>query len=379
MTGSATRRQTWAISLAIAAAVIAVYWPALKCGFVNYDDPEYVTSNRAVRQGLNGTSILWAFTTTHAANWHPLTWLSHILDCQLYGLHPAGHHLTSLLFHAANSVLLFCLLRRMTGAWGRSAWVAALFALHPLRVQSVVWVSERKDVLSAFFWMLALWAYVRYSEELKLRSLMLKVYYAASLLFFALGLMAKPMLVTLPFVLLLLDYWPLRRPWLIAEKIPFFALSAASSIMTFLVQDRTGAVSSMVHFPAGARLANVPIAYVRYLSKDFCPTGLATFYQYQLWPLWKVIAAVGLLAVITGLVLWRMRSQPYLPVGWAWFVGMLVPTIGLVQVGSQAMADDTPTSPASASGSWSLGGLSNGPRGIRSGASLSSLPPWWPS
>jgi len=337
MTESASRRQIWAISVLIAAAVLAVYWPALHCGFVNYDDPDYVTGNAAVQHGLTWKAILWAFTTTHAFNWHPMTWLSHIIDCQLYGLQPAGHHLTSLLFHAANSVLLFCLLRRMTGALWRSALVAVLFALHPLRVQSVVWVSERKDVLSAFFWMLTLWAYIRYGEELKTQSPKVKGYYVAALVLFALGLMAKPMVVTLPFVLLLLDYWPLRRGCLVAEKIPFFALSAVSCVVTFVVQNRTGAI--LTRFPLSVRLANVPVAYARYISKTFWPSNLAPFYPHETCGVWEVLGSVALLGLISGLVLWRMREQPYLAVGWAWFLGMLVPTIGLVQVGAQSMAD----------------------------------------
>ncbi|MGA2748235.1 MAG: tetratricopeptide repeat protein [Verrucomicrobiota bacterium] len=339
MTESASRRQIWAISVLIAAAVLAVYWPALHCGFVNYDDPDYVTGNGAVRQGLTWKAILWAFTTTHAFNWHPVTWLSHIIDCQFYGFQPAGHHLTSLLFHAANSVLLFCLLRRMTGALWRSALVAVLFALHPLRVQSVAWISERKDVLSAFFWMLTLWAYVRYAEELKTQSAKVKGYYVAAVCFFALGLMAKPMVVTLPFVLLLLDYWPLRRGWLVTEKIPFFALSAVSCAVTFLVQDRTGAVSSLARLPFGERLANVPVAYMGYLCKTFWPTNLAVFYPHESWEKWEILGSIALLGLISGLVLWRMRGLPYLAVGWAWFLGMLVPAIGLVQVGAQSMAD----------------------------------------
>ncbi len=291
MMQTGTRRAQWLLCALLGAAVLVVFAPALHCGFVNIDDPDYVTSNWHVQRGLNGQSLRWAFTTVTACNWHPLTWLSHILDCQLFGLHPAGHHLTSLLFHAANSVLLFLLLHRLTGAFWRSFFVAGLFALHPLRVESVVWISERKDVLSAFFCLLALGAYLRYAAEFKVQGPKLKVYYGLSLLCFALGLMAKPMLVTLPFVLLLLDYWPLGRlefgtkfSWRpVMEKIPFFILTAASSLVTFLVQERTGAVAPLSRFPLGARLANVPVAYVRYLAKNFWPADLASFYPSVAW------------------------------------------------------------------------------------------------
>jgi tetratricopeptide (TPR) repeat protein len=315
----------------LAAAVLAAYWPALHCGFINFDDPAYVTSNPAIQSGVNWHSLKWALTTNHAANWHPLTWVSHMIDFQIYGLNPRGHHLTSVLFHVANSVLLFLVLNDMTGAMGRSVFVAAIFALHPLRVESVVWVSERKDVLSAFFCLLVLWTYFRFQIS------KLKIFYGLALLFFALGLAAKPMLVTLPFVLLLLDYWPLRRAisWGLAlEKIPFLVLAVASCVVTFLVQN-----PSMANFPAGARWANVPVAYVRYLSRIFWPSNLSFFYSYQVWPAWEVAGATMLLCLISGLALWRLRQQPYLAVGWAWFLGMLAPTIGLVQVGSQSMAD----------------------------------------
>jgi tetratricopeptide (TPR) repeat protein len=357
MTESGTRRTKWLLCALLGAAVLAVYGAALHCGFVNYDDPAYVTENWHVQHGLNAQSVRWAFTTDTASNWHPLTWLSHILDGQLYGLQPAGHHLTSLLLHAANSVLLLLLLNRLTGALWQSAFVAALFALHPLRVESVVWISERKDVLSAFFCMLSVGAYVRYAEEFKVqpafakatagKSSKFKVLYGLSLVCFALGLMAKPMLVTLPFVLLLLDYWPLGRlgfgpkfSWRpVVEKIPFFVLAAGSSLVTFMVQDRTGAVASLARFPFGVRLANVPVAYVRYLTMNFWPADLAAFYPSVGWPAGKIIGAVALLAGITGLALWRARAAPYWAVGWFWFLGMLVPTIGLVQVGGQSLAD----------------------------------------
>ncbi|MGA2748226.1 MAG: tetratricopeptide repeat protein [Verrucomicrobiota bacterium] len=330
---------SWVVPLALAAAVLAVYWPALHCGFLYYDDTDYVTRNAHVQQGLNLQSVKWALSTTDANNWHPLTWISHIVDFQLYGLQPAGHHLSSVLFHLANSVLLLVLLRRLTGGLWRSALAAALFALHPLRVESVVWISERKDVLSALFWMLTIWAYARYAEEFKNQSSKIKGYYAAAVVLFALGLMAKPMLVTLPFVLLLLDYWPLRRPCRVVEKIPFFLLAAACCVVTFMVQYRSGAVSSLAKIPLGERLANLPVAYTRYLGRIFWPRGLAVFYPYDPLPTWKVIAAVGLLALVTGWVVRQWRAQPWLGVGWFWFLGTLVPSIGLVQVGEQSMAD----------------------------------------
>jgi tetratricopeptide (TPR) repeat protein len=245
--------------------------------------------------------------------------------------------------HAANGVLLFLILQKMTAATWRAAVVAALFALHPLRVESVAWVSERKDVLSTFFWMLTVWSYVRYAKIVNYPLSI--VNYILSVLFFALGLMCKPMLVTLPFVLLLLDYWPLER-WqrgavkLVREKIPFFALAAASSIITFLVQRHAGAVSSWAGVPAGARLGNAVISYVRYLAKIFWPVRLSPFYPHPgYWPVWKIAGALILLAAVTAWVIWRARSQPYLAVGWFWFAGMLAPTLGLVQAGMQSMAD----------------------------------------
>jgi protein O-mannosyl-transferase len=325
------------ICLFLLAAVMAVFWGALRCDFVNYDDPAYVTSNPDTLHGLTSAGVVWAFETGAASNWHPLTWLSHMADIQFYGLKPAGHHLTSLLLHAANSALLFLILNAMTGALWRSAVVAALFALHPLRVESAVWVSERKDVLSTLFWMLTVWTYFKYQNS-KSRN-----YYAAAVVCFACGLMAKPMLVTLPFVLLLLDYWPLRREmrWgLVFEKIPFFILAAASSVVTFVVQRRGGAVSPLTGLPLAARIGNAFISYVRYLAKIFWPAHLSVLYPHPgHWPVWQVACAALLLAAITAGVIWRGRAEPYLVVGWFWFLGMLAPTIGLVQVGIQSMAD----------------------------------------
>jgi protein O-mannosyl-transferase len=344
---SAGKDKEWTtlVCVALAAATLAVFWGARQCQFVNYDDPAYITSNAEVQRGLSAAGARWSFASGAASNWHPLTWLSHMADVELYGLAPGGHHLTSVLLHAANGVLLFLILRMMTGALWRSAFVAAVFALHPLRVESVVWVSERKDVLSTFFWMLTVWAYAGFASEFKVQRPKFKVYYALSLLFFVCGLMAKPMLVTLPIILLLLDYWPLGRAELgagrlIKEKIPFFVLALASSVVTVLVQRHGGAVSSLAGVPIGARVENAFISYARYLGKIFWPVRLAPLYPHPgYWPWWGVAGALLLLAAITAWVTMRARTQPYLAAGWFWFVVMLAPTIGLVQVGIQSMAD----------------------------------------
>jgi tetratricopeptide (TPR) repeat protein len=344
MDDSQNRRQNLLICLGLALAVLALYSPLWSCEFIIYDDPDYITTNDMIQHGVNGPSLAWAFSTGHSSNWHPLTWISHMLDFQLYGLHPAGHHFTSLLLHLANSILLFLLVLRMTGARWPAAMVAALFALHPLHVESVAWVSERKDVLSTLFWMLTVWAYLGYVEQTRVQGPRRALFYSLAVLLFALGLMAKPMLVTLPFVLLLLDYWPLRRfpparpPW--REKIPFFILAAAASAVTFLVQKHGGAVMSFERIPLGLRLANIPIAYVRYIGKTFWPFHLAILYPYPpRWPVWKITGALAILALITAWVVRRARAQPYLLVGWLWFLGVLAPVIGLVQVGFQDMAD----------------------------------------
>jgi tetratricopeptide (TPR) repeat protein len=352
------------VCLLIALITAGVYWPVAKQGFINFDDPDYVSGNPRVQAGLTLGSVQWAFTSFYASNWHPLTWLSHMLDCQIYGLRPGGHHVTSLLLHVVNSLLLFGLLKRLTGAFWRSALVAALFALHPLHVESVAWVSERKDVLSAFFFMLTLWAYARYAEvqspKSKVQSLNSGVWYVAALVLFALGLMSKPMLVTLPFVLLLLDYWPLGRfqlstatpplpaaaqrstlRRLAVEKIPFFALSALSCVLTFLVQRACGAMTPLAKTPFELRVANALVAYARYLGKTFWPAKLAVFYPYS--PLsvdsWQVMGAALLLLIATVAIVMAARKQPCLLIGWLWFLGTLVPVIGLVQVGKQALAD----------------------------------------
>ena len=348
------------ICLALAVVTLAVYWPLTSHPFINFDDDDYIVGNTHVTSGLTWTNVAWAFQTGAAANWHPLTWISHMIDCDLYGLNPGGHHLTNLLFHIANTLLLFLLLKQMTGTMWRSAFVAALFAWHPLHVESVAWASERKDTLSAFFWMLTLLAYARYAKKPNVAG------YLLALLLFACGLMSKPMVVTLPFVLLLLDFWPLNRlrlpdfgaesnlenvparnpaakSWtrmaffLFVEKIPFFALAAAASAATFLVQKNAGAFWQS---PFPLRMANAVLAYVRYISKIFWPADLAIVYPYpHHWPALFVAGAVLLLVAWSALFVFRTKQNPYLIVGWLWFLGTLVPTIGLVQVGAQSMAD----------------------------------------
>jgi len=378
-------KQSWTRPLLCAllfAAIFAAFWPVLHDGYINYDDPPYIFSNPHVATGLNWANVAWAFRTGEAANWHPLTWLSHMLDVQLFGLNPGAHHLTNLLFHAANTLLLFLLLDRMTRSLWPSAWVAAIFALHPLHVESVAWLAERKDVLSTFFFLLTLMCYAQYASRnqnageekpeiqesekavkkpapssdfgpwtldfgLSLRFHASR-FYALSLLFFALGLMSKPMLVTTPFVLLLLDYWPLRRfeignqkskiKNLLLEKLPFFALAAAASTVTFLVQRHAGAVAQTL--PLLARAENALVAYLRYLGKTFWPVDLCILYPHPtIWPAMLVLASGAVLAVISVAVLVFGQRRSWIPVGWFWFVGTLVPVIGLVQVGSQSMAD----------------------------------------
>jgi len=336
-----TQNQIFAIiCLLLAVVTLAIYWPLTSHPFINFDDDDYIVGNTHVTSGLTWTNVIWAFQTGAAANWHPLTWISHMVDCDLYGLNPGGHHLTNLLFHIANTLLLFLLLKQTTGAMWRSAFVAALFAWHPLHVESVAWASERKDVLSAFFWMLTLLAYARFANLSKIQSPKSKVFYALALLFFACGLMSKPMVVTLPFVLLLLDFWPLGRIAnckILLEKIPFFALAAAASAVTFLVQKTAGAFWQS---PLPLRMANAALAYARYLSKLFWPTDLTIVYPYpHHWPALIVTGAVLLLLTWSVLFILRAKQNPYLVVGWFWFLGTLVPTIGLVQVGAQSMAD----------------------------------------
>lgn len=428
---SASLRRPGFLGLLLACLTLALYSPTVRHEFVNYDDPDYVTANPPVQHGLTLATVRWALSSGHASNWHPLTWLSHALDWQLFGDRAGGHHAVNLLLHALNSLLLFLVLRQMTGAHWRSALVAALFAWHPVHVESVAWISERKDVLSTFFFLLTLGAYASYARlvsgprplpepapdrgskhptgagprpaagrtgreapagpaaahgalaavqpvaqpapgaaarhwlELNpTAALML------TLLLFALGLMSKPMLVTLPFLLLLLDYWPLQRlgsapspsapsakpgraappaaaltdrawrtaGWLVLEKTPFFLLSLISCVVTFKVQQKGGAVS--VSLSLGERIANALVAYVRYLENLAWPTKLAVLYPHPgHWPLGRVLLSALVLVALSAAVVWLARRRPFLPVGWFWFLGSLVPVIGLVQVGVQSMAD----------------------------------------
>jgi tetratricopeptide (TPR) repeat protein len=331
--------------------------------FVNYDDGTYVTENRHIQTGITYESVKLAFTTMHpSGNWHPLTSLSHMLDCQFFGLNPAWHHMTSLLIHILNTLLLFWVLHQMTGTIWRSAFVAAAFALHPLHVESVAWVAERKDVLSGFFFMLTILAYNRYTERPCFGR------YLFVLLSFCLGLMAKPMLVTLPFVLLLLDYWPLSRfprprqnkddtllqaesvtdynrgssVWrLIAEKIPLFALAVASSVVTFIVQNKAKSVWGTEILSLNSRIGNALVSYIKYIGKMIFPTRLSVLYPYSKngFAAWQLIVCILILAVVSAFVIYIARRKDYLLVGWLWFIGTLVPVIGLVQVGAQSMAD----------------------------------------
>ena len=400
--------KTWRAALIAAllgAATLAAFWPVVHNDFIRYDDRDYVTANPHVLKGLSWEGLKWAFTTGHGGSWHPLTWLSHMTDVQMFGVQPGWHHAVSLLFHIANAVLLFLVLRRMSGAEWRSAFVSGLFALHPLHVESVAWAAERKDVLSTLFFLLTLWAYAEYAG--KAEGLRIKdngsdsellgsrggvqvpdgapglpvakdardrrdqsgengvtpgtrhstLAFWLALAFFALGLMSKPMLVTVPFVLVLLDFWPLRRmewpgrqaktQWLplMWEKWPFFALAVISSAVTFIAQGRGHAVT--ISLPFSVRAANAIAAYWKYLGKAFWPADLAIFYPHpatrypasELWPAWVLAAAALALAATTALALLRRERAPWFSVGWFWYLGMLVPVIGLVQVGQQAMAD----------------------------------------
>jgi Tfp pilus assembly protein PilF len=329
------RNQVTIASLLLAVVTLALYNPANRHPFVNYDDDRYVTDNPHVRQGLTAGTFRWALTSTEQANWHPLTWMSHALDVSLYRLNPAGHHLTSILLHVVNAILLFLLLIWSTRRIGPSLFVAALFALHPINVESVAWVAERKNVLCTLFFFLTLWAYGWYVQKPGWKR------YLAVAALFAAGLASKPMVITLPFVLLLLDYWPLVRvrSWvhLAMEKLPLFALSAGSAVITMRAQQAGGAVRSTVFT---ARLANAVYAYAMYLWKMVWPARLAPMYPHpgDVLGSWQVILAALVLVGTTGAV-WKFRQQRYLLTGWLWFLGTLAPVIGLVQVGDAAMAD----------------------------------------
>ena len=353
------------VCVLLALGTAALYWPITHHPFIHFDDDDYIVGNVHVTSGLSATNFVWAFTTSDQANWHPLTWLSHQTDCTLFGVNPGAHHLVNLLYHVANTLLLFVFFRRATGALWRSALVAALFAWHPMHVESVAWASERKDVLSTFFWLLAMLAYLHYARSVPGAAPAAArgrgraaAFYLAALAACACGLMSKPMVVTLPCVLLLLDLWPLNRMAgfqsgygageavacqpvsvvrLVVEKIPFFVLVVAGSLATYLVQSGAGAVAGL---PLRERLANAVLAYARYTAKLFWPTDLAIVYPHPShWPVWLALCAVALLLVWTFLCVYHWRQVPFLAVGWFWFLGTLVPTIGLIQVGAQSMAD----------------------------------------
>ena len=338
-----TKHRTAIIILGLVILTVAAYWQVLGNGFVDYDDDEYVYANKNLQQGITLQGLKWAFNVGYAGNWHPVTWMSHLVDYRLFGTEPMGHHAVNLLFHILNAILLLLVLSRMTGSVWRSAFVAALFAVHPLHVESVAWISERKDVLSAFFWLLTMGAYVLYSEKPSVKR------YLPMLVLYALGLMAKPMLVTLPFVLILLDYWPLGRLGkgknsvrrLILEKLPLFALAVGSSVLTMIAQRRGEAVADFGDLSLGVRIANAVVSYAAYMYKMFWPAKLAFFYPHPTESLstGTVALAVLLLAGISVLVLRFARSRPYLAFGWLWYLVTLLPVIGVVQVGKQAMAD----------------------------------------
>ncbi|MFC1677818.1 tetratricopeptide repeat protein [Planctomycetota bacterium] len=329
------------IYIVLALVTAAVYAPAVKHEFIRYDDDTYVTTNRNLQQDFSFKTVKWALGTGHASNWHPVTWFSHILDYQLFGLEPAGHHLVNLALHIINTLLLFGVLKQMTGAVWPCAFVAALFALHPLHVESVAWVAERKDLLSTFFWLSTTIAYVRYTKKSRVAC------YILVLILFGLGLMAKPMLVTLPFVLLLLDYWPLERFGkkntlrLIVEKIPLIAITIGSSVITFIVQRAGGAMANMQKYDMQTRLGNAAVSYVTYIVKMFYPTRLAVLYPHpgNSLSMTKVLLCVVVLVLLTFVFLYLARRKKYFAVGWLWYLGTLVPVIGIVQVGVQSHSD----------------------------------------
>lgn len=348
------------LGLTLLLITLAVYGQTISHDFILYDDFGYIVENKNIQSGFTKASLVWAFSKFYMANWHPVTWLSHMLDYQLFGLNPAGYHLINVFLHAANTLLLFLFLREATGYSGRSFAVAALFSVHPLHVESVAWISERKDVLCAFFWLLAMLAYVRYAKSDRFR------WYLGAIAFFILGLMSKPMIVTLPFLLILLDYWPLGRinfsnncirarenkystvtfksvsvSVSIIEKIPFFVLSVSSSVITFIAQSKDLAVQSLAKLPLQLRILNAPVSYLHYLRKTIWPFDLGITYIHPGTSLtWQYSTlAAFILVVISMIVLLQFNRRPYMFVGWFWFIGTLIPVIGLIQVGMQGMAD----------------------------------------
>jgi protein O-mannosyl-transferase len=365
----AGRYRTWVVCLALVLGTLAVYWPARHYGFVDYDDNDYVFNNPTVRAGLSWWGLVWAFVDQHANNWHPVTWLSHMLDCQLFGLNAGAHHMVNVLFHCANAVLLLLLLNSATGAFWRSAFVAALFAWHPLRVESVVWISERKDVLSGFFFMLTLWMYVLHvkrevvpfpakpdeTPRPKSSSAARRfIFFKLALGFFVLGLLSKPMLVTVPLILLLMDFWPLSRfaglsqhpsrmkvvKSLLMEKIPFFLFSMIVGVITFFAQRAGGATNAGPHLGFFSRIGEAVIEYLGYLGKIFWPHNLTVLYlRPDSINMGLFFVALLVLIAISILAAANLRRRPCLAVGWIWFLGMLLPVSGLISFGFQSIAD----------------------------------------
>ena len=372
---------TIVICTLLALGVLGVYAQTANFGYVAYDDDQYVYQNPWVKAGLTVSNVGWAFTTFFYANWHPLTWISYMLDFNLFGSNPGAQHLVNVAFHLASTLLLFLALVRMTRQPWRCAVVAAIFAVHPLHVESVAWISERKDVLSTFFEMLTLLLYVRYVERRSVGN------YLAMAVAFGLSLLAKPMAVTFPFVLLLLDFWPLLRlGWplqpalvrrLFLEKTPLLAMAAVTSVLTFLAQRGYGAVASLTHLPLPERIANAAIAYVAYIGKTFWPTNLAVLYPVHDPVIGNAVIAVLILAVIT-VAAWKwVRPRPYLAVGWLWYLGMLVPVIGLVQVGTQSMADRytyVPMVGLSIAIVWTIAALIENRPALRLAATVATIP-----
>ena len=344
---SSPQQRSFVLCLLLVVATLAVYNPVNRNAFVNFDDNDYITHNPQVRAGVNWQTIAWAFDGYHAANWHPLTWISHAIDCSVFGVNPAGHHYMNVVLHSVDAILLFLLLQSATGFTWRSLMVAALFALHPVNVESVAWASERKNVLSMMFLLLAMQAYGWYVKKPAVGR------YVAVAALFACGLMSKPQVITLPFLLLLWDYWPLRRfeaagagHWqatlakLTYEKIPLFVLSLSSALVTMRAQKAGGAIHSSLVYPFGLRLQNAIVSYARYIGKAFWPTKLSPLYPHplDLLHMWQVIASLVFLIAATAVIVLQRRRR-CLATGWFWFLGSLVPMIGLVQVGEQAMAD----------------------------------------
>ena len=330
------------IGIVLSVVTLIAYWGAANNDFIGFDDPQYVAENPRVQKGLDRETAVWTLTTTDVGNWHPLTWLSLMVDRELFGMNPPGYHWTSVILHLLGGLFLFAGLSRMTALPWQSGLVATLFLIHPLHVESVAWVAERKDVLSGLFWMMGIWCYARYAERPGF------VRYLWVVFTFVCGLLSKPMVVTFPFVLLLLDWWPLGRAgsgrpsWvrLVGEKVPLFILSAAGCVITFIVQKEGQAMPSLSVMPLTDRLANATISYAAYLGKTFWPVGLSIFYPYNLPPAFVYwVSVLFLLTVITVISILMRHRRPYLIVGWLWYLGTLVPVIGLVQVGSQAMAD----------------------------------------